>query len=222
MRNTKVKYRETEVLDIFLEQHRLCCQFDPESNPDAVITADMSVQEWRWASDLLPWKKLCQFLNQEFKINISEEDWYEVFEPQDVKKLKGICALIADNAEREVVEPITVLGRPCLEAAMFLTFRKNLKSKGVDVSGLKPSSKLGPYMDKYFSQVLEEVTLTGTRPIEKIETRRKKKKGFWNAINILDPDRYETLAGDIVTFRDLTEKILEQSLNSGHSTTLNQ
>ena len=63
-------------------------------------------------------------------------------------------------------------------------------------------------MDKYFSPVLEEITLTGTKPIDKIETRRKK-TGFWNTINIFDHERYETMTGEIKTFRDLTEKIIE-------------
>lgn len=55
--------------------------------------------------------------------------------------------------------------------------------------------------------MIEEITLTRAQPIEKIEVRRKK-KGFWNTINISDADRYEILTGDVKTFRDLIEQIV--------------
>lgn len=52
----------------------------------------------------------------------------------------------------------------------------------------------------------------GMNPIEQIKEKRKR-KGFWSAINIFDPDRYELLTGDIVTFRDLIEKMMKKNLN---------
>ena len=64
-------------------------------------------------------------------------------------------------------------------------------------------------MDKNFSPVFEEITLTGTKPIDKIETRRRK-KGFWNEINIFDPERHEILTGEVKTFRDLVEEIIDE------------
>ena len=209
MTESKVKYTEEEILGIFKEQHRLCSPLDPEADPWAEITAEMTVREWRLANDLLGWKKLSEFLNQEFRVKISQEEWLNVLEPARTRKLLEVCRLLSKYAEKDTYEPKTLFGKPCLKAGVFLTIKKNLKDKGVDVTELRPSSSLTAYMDKYFSPVLEEITLTGTKPIDKIETRRKK-KGFWNAVNILDPDRYETLTGDIKTFRDLTEKIIEE------------
>jgi hypothetical protein len=196
MTETKVKYTEEEILEIFKEQHRLCSPLDPEAEPWEEITAEMTVREWRWANDLLGWKKLSEFLNQEFRVQISPEEWYNILEPARTRKLIEVCRLLSKYAEKDTYEPKTLFGKPCLKA-------------GVDVTELRPSSSLSAYMDKYFSPILEEITLTGTKPIDKIETRRKK-KGFWNAINIFDPVRYETLTGDIKTFRDLTEKIIEE------------
>lgn len=209
MTESKVKYTEEEILEIFKEQHRLCSPLDPEADPWAEITAEMTIREWRWANDLLGWKKLSEFLNQEFRVKISQEEWYNVLEPARTRKLIGVCRLLSKYANKDTYEPKTLFGQPCLKAGVFLTIKKNLKYKGVDVSELRPSSSLPDYMDKYFSPVLEEITLTGTKPIDKIDTRRKK-KGFWNAINIFDPDRYEILTGDIKTFRDLIEKIIEE------------
>ncbi len=221
MTETKVKYTEEEILEIFKEQHRLCSPLDPEADPWAEITAEMTVREWRWANDLLGWKKLSEFLNQEFRVQISQQEWQNVLEPSRTRKLIEVCRLLSIYAEKDTYEPKTLFGKPCLKAGVFLTIKKNLKDKGVDVTELRPSSSLTAYMDKYFSPVLEEITLTGTKPIDKIETRRKK-KGFWNAINIFDPDRYETLTGDIKTFRDLTEKIIEEKIKTGHNKTYKQ
>ncbi|HBH05380.1 MAG TPA: hypothetical protein DDX92_02110 [Flavobacteriales bacterium] len=209
MNETKVKYTEEEILEIFKEQHRLCSPLDPEAEPWAEITADITIREWRWANDLLGWKELSEFLNQEFRVQINQDEWHNVLEPAKTRKLNEVCLLLSKYAKKDNYEAKILFGKPCLKAGVFLTIKKNLKDKGVDVSELRPSSSLTAYMDKYFSQVLEEITLTGTKPIDKIETRRKK-KGFWNTINIFDPDRYETLTGDIKTFRDLIEKIIEE------------
>ena len=218
MTETKVKYTKEEILEIFKEQHRLCSPIDPEADIWAEITNEMTVTEWRWANDLLDWKELSKYLNQEFRIEIPETEWHQTLEPAQTRRLIDVCLLISKYAEKDIYEPKNLFGRPCLKAGVFLTIKKNLKDKGVNVSDLRPSSMLGDYIDKYFSPLLVEITLTGTKPIDKIEMRRKK-KGFWNAINIFDPDRYETLTGEIKTFRDLTEKIIEEKAKTGHNKT---
>ena len=123
------------------------------------------------------------------------------------------CKLISNHALKDSYEPKKLFGRPCIKAGVFLTIKRNLEQKGVNVSELKPSSSLAEYMNKYFSPVLEEITLTETRPIEKIETKIRAKtrmKGFWNSVNIFNPERQELLIGEIKTFRDLVEKIIEE------------
>jgi len=216
MTEIKVKYTEKEILEIFKEQHRLCSPLDPEAESWAKITKEMSISEWRWANDLLEWEKLSQFLNQEFRTEISKKDWYNVLEPAKDKTLKDVCGLISLHAQKDTYEPKMIFGQPCLKASVFLTIKKNLKEKGVDISELRPSSTLSEYMGENFSPILEEITLTGTKSIEAIQTRRKK-SGFWNAINIFDPDRYEILMGEVKTFRDLTEKIVEEKIKKGHN-----
>jgi hypothetical protein len=42
MTESKVKYTEEEILEIFKEQHRLCSPLDPEADPWAEITAKMA------------------------------------------------------------------------------------------------------------------------------------------------------------------------------------
>ena len=209
MTDTTEKYTAEEILEIFKEQHRLCSPLDPEADLWAEITADMTIREWRWANDLLTWKELSKFLNQEFRIDISEKTWYETLEPAKTRRLIEVCELISKHAIKEYFQERKLFGQPCLKASVFLTIKRNLEKKGVNVSALKPSSSLTEYMDKNFSPVFEEITLTGTKPIDKIETRRRK-KGFWNKINIFDLERHEILTGEVKTFRDLVEKIIDE------------
>ena len=201
------KYTAEEILEIFKEQHRLCSPIDPEADPWAEISGDMTIREWRWANDLIGWKELSKFLNQEFRIDIPEKTWFNTLEPAKARRLKDLCELISKNAAKEYFQEKILFGKPCLKASVFLTMKRNLEKKGVNVSALRPSSSLTEYLDKNFSPVLEEITLTGTKPIEKIEMRRRK-KGFWNAINIIDPERHEILTGEVKTFRDVVEKII--------------
>lgn len=209
MTGTTNKYTAEEILEIFKEQHRLCSPLDPEADPCAEISSEMTIREWRWANDLLGWKKLCKFLNQEFRIDIPEKTWYDILEPAKTRLLIEVCELIAKHAKKEYFQERKLFGQPCLKASLFLTIKRNLEKKGVNVSDLRPSSSFNEYLDKYFSPVLEEITLTGTKPIDKIETIRRK-KGFWNAINIFDPERDKVLTGEIETFKDLVEKIIDE------------
>ena len=211
MRETTEKYSTEEVLAIFKEQHRLCSPLDLEAEPWTEITPEMTIREWRLANDLLGWKKLSEFLNQEFRIDITEKLWFETLEPAKSRKLIDVCKLISSHAIKDTYEPKKLFGQPCIKASVFLTIKRNLEQKGVNVSELKPSSSLVEYMDKYFSPILEEITLTGTKAIEKIETKTKiRKKGFWNSIKIFESQKQELLIAELKTFRDLVEKIIEE------------
>lgn len=209
MKETTEKYTAEEVLEIFKEQHRLCSPLDPEADLWAEIKAEMTIREWRWANDLLGWKELSKFLNQEFRIDISEKIWFDTLEPAKHKKLIDVCTLISNHAMKDSYEPKKLFGQSCLKASVFLTIKKNLKLKGVNVSELRPSSSFTEYLNKYFSPVLEEITLTGTKPIEIVQTK-KELKGFWKAVNIFAFNKYEISTGEIKTFRDLVEKIIEE------------
>lgn len=92
------------------------------------------MREWRWANDLLGWKKLSASLNQEFRIEIPETEWHKVLEPARTKRLIDVCRLISNYAEKDIYEAKTLFGRPCLKAVVFLTIKKNLEDKGVNVS----------------------------------------------------------------------------------------
>lgn len=206
---TKVidRYSPENILQIFIEQHRLCSPLDIEADRNAEITGEMSIRDWRSANDLLGWKELSMFLNKEFRLRIDENTWQQTLEPAKKRTLIEVCELISKHATIEYFQPKMIFGQKCLKASIFLTIKRNLKNKGVDVSELRPSSNLAFYINKYFSPVLEEITLTGTKPLKKLHTIRKKRK-FHDIINFANFKTDEIFIENIETFRDLVTKII--------------
>jgi hypothetical protein len=206
----KQKITPTDVLSILIEQHRLCSPLDPEADPYAELSFASTIDDWRDANDLIPWRPLSEFLNKEFQIKATEDEWKSVLTPSSARTLQDVCMLISKHSLREDIRPVKLLGQECLSSAVFRTLIKYLSQRQVDVSEIRPSTPLTPYLEKYFSEMVEQTTIisNGKKVFEQFETKRKK-TGFFNYINIFDKDRYTFLTGDIKTFRDLTLKIIE-------------
>ena len=199
-----------DILKIFVEQHRLCSPLDPEADPYEELTMNSSMDEWSNANDLLPWQPLSRFLNEEFKLSATEQEWQSILTPSHERTLYDVCSFISNKLTTSNIAPLKLFGTECLSAAIFVTLKKYLQRRNVDVSELKPSSSVIPYLEKHFSPMIEQTTILskGERVFNSLTVQRKK-KGFFNYINIFDKDRYTFLTGDVQTFRDLTEKIIE-------------
>jgi len=213
--NEKIFYTSDELLEIFKEQHRLCSPLDPIADETFILTRETKIWELRDAQDLLPWDECAEFLNQEFRIDVPIKKWKTIFNPDDKQTLGDLCDFLSTVAEKEIIKPVKRLGAECLSAAIFLTLKRNLKSKGVDVTDLRPSTKIEEFLEinKNFSPLMEEVTLTGIKTFDKLEygkleTERRFK--YW--VDKIFPKwvyRRPIHAGDIQTFRDLVEKIMD-------------
>jgi len=204
------KLSSTDILNIFIERHKLLSPFDPEADPYAELNSNSTIKDWRDANDLVEWERLYPFYNQEFEINATHEEWEAVLVPASKKNLKGVCELIAKHTSQRDIESIKLLGSECLEAGVFKRFKEDLEKEKVDTTNIKPSSLLSDYLDKYLVEITSEVIFLtkGKKVIEKIEMKRKK-KGFLNYINIFDKDRFIYSIPNIKTFRDLILKIIE-------------
>ncbi|MNK01800.1 hypothetical protein D3C87_196080 [compost metagenome] len=213
--NQKVFYTSDEILEIFKEQHRLCSPLDVMADPTFVLTREVTIDELRDAQDLLSWNEYARFLNQEFRIKVAIKDWSRILNPATKRTLGDLCDFLATIAEREVIQPMIRLGAECLSAAVFSALKKNLKSKGVDVSDLRPSTKIEAFLNKdgNFSPLIEEATLTGVKTFSKLEygeLQIEKRLKYW--IDKFFPHwvyKRPVLSGNIETFRDLVERILE-------------
>lgn len=215
-----------DVLNIFVERHRLASPFDPEADPFIELSFDSSIAEWRDANDLISWRPLSLFLNKEFRISPSEKEWKSVLTPSCRRTLKGVCDLIATHSSNDNIYPMRVLGKECLSASVFFTLKRSLKEEGVDVSEIRPSTALSPYLDKYFSEMIMLITILAKgnvvlRQLEVKEVIREYyvKKGFFrffcssSSSSDIDFIRIVFETGDIKTFRDLTLKLIEVNSN---------
>ncbi|TAJ14713.1 hypothetical protein DMA11_04045 [Marinilabiliaceae bacterium JC017] len=174
MDKTFRKLTPKEVFFIFKEEHRLCSQFDCEAGPNVELTMDSSIKEWRYSMDLLPWRKLGNYLNEEFEIDISKNEWKSVLEPSRTKKLGDVCRLISKHAQIEIIKPIKIFGKDCLSASLFKTIKINLTRRGVDTSELKPSSLIEPYLKNYFGELIEQINKNYTGVIPELKTTETK------------------------------------------------
>lgn len=133
------------VLSVLQDAHRQVCRFDEVVDPDAVLTFETTVAEWRDACDLLGWRQLGRAYNEFWGITCSDSEWREALEPARRKRLSDVCGLIAKHALRPRVRPARLLGRTCAPAGTFLTIRSLLHQAGVPVEDITPSTPLEPY-----------------------------------------------------------------------------
>lgn len=215
-RNRKY-YSPDEFLEIFKEQHRLFGPLDPMTIPNFEIAKETTIFDWRDSKDMLPWDELADYLNQEFRIKIPIKTWKTVLIPETEKTIWDLCQFLSSTVEKEEVKPIKVFGKECLSAAVFWTIKSNLKQKGAIVSELRPSTIIADFLkeDKNFSPLMEEVTMTGIRVFDKIEIGKLEKnrrvKYFFDKLLPIWTYKRPILTEEIITFRDLIQRIVERS-----------
>jgi hypothetical protein len=146
------------ILTVIQDMHRQQCQHDPEANPEAVLTPETTVADWREACDLVGWRKLGRAYNQMWGIDVPENEWREVLEPSDQKRLSDVCQLIARYACRPGVRPAGLFGHTCTRAGAFLTIRSLLRQAGASVKDIRPSTPLEPYVRRYTGVFLDPVS----------------------------------------------------------------
>jgi hypothetical protein len=137
------------VLSVFREQHRLYFLLDYDMLPREELTFESTVEEWRDQMDLVEWRPLGQAENELWEINLPDEEWKQVLEPEGEKILGGVCELIARYAAVPVIREEMFFGKPCRPASAFLTIRALLKEAGADVSEIAPSTDLREYSYRY-------------------------------------------------------------------------
>jgi hypothetical protein len=211
----KIFYTSDELLEIFKEQHRLCSPLDPIADETFVLSRETKIWELSDAQDLVPWHEYADFLNQEFRIEVPQNKWKTILKPEDRQTLGDLCDFLSTVAEREIVKPVKRLGEECLSAAIFLNLKRNLKDKGVNVQDLRPSTSIEEFLNinENFSPLMEEVTLTGVKTFDKLEygkLQTEKRFKYW--LDKIFPKwvyKRPIKTGDIQTFRDLVEKIMD-------------
>lgn len=79
-----------------------------------------------------------------FETDDLPDEWWQKVE--EFGTLRGLCFALAQFVEVPVIEPVVVLGKPSVRAGAFVTVRQLLANAGADVTDLRPSSPLLPYV----------------------------------------------------------------------------
>jgi len=145
------------VLAVLQDMHRQECQFDPNVNPNATLSSETTVAQWREACDLLGWRQLGRAHNEMWGINCSDVEWQAVFEPGGRRTLSDVCQWIASRADRPTIRPAWILGRHCVSAGAFLTIRSVLQKAGA-TAAITPSTPLAPFTRAHLHSFLGDVT----------------------------------------------------------------
>jgi hypothetical protein len=144
-----------DILAVLQDEHRHQCSYDPGADPDAILTLESSIEDWRIACDLVEWKALAAALNTQWNLTLPLSEWTALLTPPKKRKLRGVCEVLSrSNRPKEVISP-SILGRPCQTAGVFFAVRELLERDGADVSDLSPSSLLSKYAIEH-SRVFEQ------------------------------------------------------------------
>ena len=146
------------VLEVIRDSYRQQLQCDPEAEPGIELKFDSTISEWRLACDLVPWKPLGKALSSGWCFDATASEWKEVLEPSGKKRLIDVCRFIASRATRLKILPSRLLGVSCQSGGAFLAVREMLAKSGAEVSALRPSSPIEPYLNKYPDIFLDSIS----------------------------------------------------------------
>jgi hypothetical protein len=126
--------------------------------PDDVlqqISFATTLREWDLMMfDELDVPQLGKNLNEFFDMDIPASQWAEALAPSQSRTLGDLCNLVAVHARIPCIEPVTVMGDRSHAAGAFLVLRRILQDAGIDVSDLRPSSPIGPYLRERWNEIV--------------------------------------------------------------------
>jgi len=170
--SAKRRMTPEDVLEVFIDQQRSCWG----DEPDEIIHFDMTIAEWQdqlglvndvaWNERKFVWKSVTSF----FRVSIPYKRWKSAVRPERTHRLRELCELIASEAVVEEIRPITVFGRACRPAGVFLAIRNALRDAGIDTTNLRPSTSLRPTLKRYrwsFQQEMAKLA-PGKLPLVKV------------------------------------------------------
>lgn len=109
-------------------------------------TLDMSIPELGDLLDLEHSHNLQGVVESLFNATFSNAEWQRLLKYPNNNHIRHFCEVVAANSRRYVVRPVTVLGDTSLPAGAFLTLRRALSDAGADISDLRPTSQVAPYL----------------------------------------------------------------------------
>src|SRR5690348_416619 len=110
------------------------------------LSFDTSIRSWLGMFDAMTPRSFGRSLNETFGVQFSDESWSRVLTPVKQRTLGDVCDLLAQHARVTCVRPITLMGDTSASAGAFLAMRQILDRAGVDISDMRPSTELAPFL----------------------------------------------------------------------------
>src|SRR5262249_34069627 len=86
---------------------------------------------------------------QQFGLEVSKREWKKELFPASIHTVGAVCDFIAQRATVLLMEPLELAGSTSPSAGAFLAIRHVLRRAGADVSHLRPSTPLAPFLGAY-------------------------------------------------------------------------
>ncbi len=139
------------------------CGLTAEDRERQMPTFNTTIQQWCDDAMLDEWMPLSKALNQTWGTKFTRKQWRQVLEPAREKTIRGVCELLATQAQRPLIPSAKILGHECKSAGVFLAIRSLLIEAGAPAN-LRPSSNVEPYLKKWpkvFQEKIERLALGG-------------------------------------------------------------
>lgn len=136
------------ILEYERDMYLYSCEYDPDAEWDMDLTLESTVDDWRLSRDLVEWKKLGRALNEQWHMTATDQEWKKVLKPFNKRTLKDVFTFIANHGKRYTTRPARLLGSNCQKAGIFLAIKELYASRGHDVSTLRPSSNIIPWLNR--------------------------------------------------------------------------
>lgn len=171
-----------EVLAILQDWQRL--EWGKALDAAQVLTFDTTVKEWRDDCDLAGWQQLGTALSAFFGAKIAKDEWRAVMKPENQKTLRNLCALVASRSTLPEAGEVKILGQLCRPAATFYALRSHLIQAGVEVLGIRPSTRLDNFLRLHTEAMVEAITklAPGRLPVMTTKFNLGHKIGGWTCL----------------------------------------
>lgn len=167
---TESKYSPEEILQILIDFYNCQSVFDPEVEPGQKLNFETTIPDWMDICDLVGPVELTKCYHDLFKLTTPANELTAILSQQG-NTLRVLCNYLAEHAVKQVVSSVMILGQNCMTASIFKRLINNLKHRGVDVVGIRPSSAFPPLFYKHGSVLLEEVNKLAPGSLSKFEYR---------------------------------------------------
>lgn len=141
----------------------LDCGLTAEDMEGQMPTFNTTIRQWCDDAMLDEWMPLGQALNLTWGTKFTRKQWRQVLEPAREKTIRGVCELVATQAQRPLIPPAKILGHECKSTGAFLAIRSLLIEAGAPAN-LRPSSRVEPYLKKWpkvFQKEIDRLALGG-------------------------------------------------------------